>query len=146
MAKKTTNKSNQSHGHGLAILGGLAAAAAAGAYFVYGSGTQDTKKAVKKVKGWALRAKGEVLERIEKIKEIDEKLYSDAVDAVMKKYEKVKNVDVSEVVKLAKEMKSHWKSIKKELSAGAGVAKKSGKAAAKVAKKVTKNVTKAITE
>ncbi len=131
MAKNT--KPAQSH-TGLAILGGLAAAVA-GAYFIYGN--KEVQKKAKKVKGWALKAKGEVLEKIEKLKAVDEKLYHDTIDAVMKKYEKIKSIDTTEAIAVAKELKGHWKNIKKELQGGA-------KKVTKVAKKVAKDAGKAV--
>ncbi len=119
---KGTAKATQSGSHtGIAIIGGLVAAAA-GAYFIHGN--KAAQKKIKQVKGWALKAKGEVLERIEKIKEVDENLYQQAIDAVMKKYEGVKSVDTSELSAVAKELKAHWKNIKRELNAGKKVAKK----------------------
>lgn len=138
MAKN--QKQNASH-KGLAIIGGLVAAAA-GAYFVHGN--KKAQKKIKQVKGWALKAKGEVLEKIEKIKEVDEQLYSQAIDAVMKKYENIKSVDTSELASVAKELKSHWKNIKKELNSGSKVAKKTVKKAAKAGVKVASDAVKAV--
>ncbi|MCF7865243.1 MAG: hypothetical protein K9M11_01950 [Candidatus Pacebacteria bacterium] len=127
-AKSGSLKSPKSgSGASIAIIGGLVAAAA-GAYFIHGN--KAAQKKIKQVKGWALKAKGEVLERIEKIKEIDENLYQQAIDAVMKKYESVKSVDTTELALVGKELKSQWKNIKRELSAGKKVVKK---VAAKVA-------------
>ena len=62
----------------------------------------------------------------------------------MKKYEHVKSVDTTELAAVAKELKSHWKNIKKELSSGAKVAKKTAKKAAKVGVKVASDTVKAI--
>ena len=103
MAKKTSKPSQSTSHTGIAIIGGLVAAAAAGAYFIHGN--KAAEKKIKQVKGWALKAKGEVLEKIEKIKAIDEQLYQQAIDAVMSKYQKVKNVDTTELqnVKVAKD-------------------------------------------
>jgi hypothetical protein len=131
MSKKT----NSGPGTGLAILGGLAAAAAAGVYFIYGK--KELQKKAKKVRGWALKAKGEVLEKIEKMKAVDEKIYHDSIDAVMKKYEKVKSIDTTELAAVAKELKSHWKNIKNELQGGTKKVKK-------VVTKVAKDTKKAI--
>jgi len=140
MAKKTTPA--QSH-TGLAILGGLAAAAA-GVYFIYGN--KEVQKKAKKVKGWALKMKGEVLEKIEKLKEVDENAYHAAIDAVTKKYESVKSIDVTELMTVAKELKSHWRSIKKELTASAGKVSKTAVKAKKAVTKVTADAKKAVTK
>lgn len=150
MAKKTS-KPNQSTSHtGIAIIGGLVAAAA-GAYFIHGN--KAAQKKIKQVKGWALKAKGEVLEKIEKIKAIDEQLYQQAIDAVMAKYQKVKNVDTTELQAVTKELKSQWKNIKRELSSGKKVVKKAvtqvkstGAKATKAAVKVAKDATEAVSK
>lgn len=145
---KTQVKSNAGSNAGMAILGGIAVAAAAGAYFIHGNKAvqRDIKKKAKAVKGWALKAKGEVMQKIENLKAIDEELYNKAIDAVMKKYENVKNIDTTEVSSVAKELKSHWKNIKKELSAGTKVAKKTAKKVAKVATKVASDAKTAVTK
>lgn len=140
MANKNS-KSEKSGSHAIAIIGGLVAAAA-GAYFIHGN--KAAQKKIKQVKGWALKAKGEVLERIEKIKEIDENLYHQAIDAVMKKYEGVKSVDTSELAAVAKELKSHWKNIKRELNTGKKVAKKTVSKVKKATTKVAQDAVKAV--
>lgn len=143
-----TNKKSKSATSGssastasIAIIGGLVAAAA-GAYFIHGN--KAAQKKIKQVKGWALKAKGEVLERIEKIKEVDENLYQQAIDAVMKKYEGVKSIDTTELSVVAKELKSHWKNIKRELNAGKKVAKKTVAKAKKATVKVAEDAVKAV--
>lgn len=108
----------------------LAAAAAAGAYFLYGS--KDAKKNRKIVKGWALKAKGEVIEKIEQVKgELTEENYNKIVDGVVAKYSKLKTTTEDEVADLVKDMKGHWKNIKKHTVGAKTVAKK-------VVKKATK--------
>lgn len=139
---KGSSKATQSGAHAsIAIIGGLVAAAA-GAYFIHGN--KAAQKKIKQVKGWALKAKGEVLERIEKIKEVDENLYQQAIDAVMKKYERVKSIDTTELSAVAKELKSHWKNIKRELNAGKKVAKKTVSKAKKATVKVAQDAVKAV--
>jgi hypothetical protein len=129
-------------GHGLAVLGGLVVAAIAGTYYVHGS--KPAQKKIKQVKGWALKAKGEVLQKIETLKEVNEDLYHKAVDAIMSRYINIKNIDMTEVQAVTKELKSHWKNIKRELSGGTKVAKKTVKKATKVAKKVAGKAVDAI--
>ncbi len=124
MAKK------QDEGHpGLGLA--LAAAAAAGAYFLYGS--KDAKKNRKSVKGWVLKAKGEVLEKMETVKgELTEENYHKIVDTVTEKYRKLKNEHGEDIDTLVKDLKGHWKNIRKHM---AGPAKKAKKTVKKVAKK-----------
>ena len=127
-----TSKKNQQNGHpgiGLAI----AAAAAAGTYFLYGS--KDANKNRKIVKGWALKAKGEVVEKIEQIRgEVTEENYHKIVDGVMTKYRKVKTDHQDDIDSLDKDMKGYWKNIKNHVTPGKVVKK----AVKKTAKKATK--------
>jgi uncharacterized membrane-anchored protein YhcB (DUF1043 family) len=126
-------KKKQDEGHpGLGLA--LAAAAAAGIYFLYGA--KDAPKNRKVVKGWALKARGEVLEKMEQAKgQLTEENYHKIVDGVMDKYRKLKNEHAEDIDALVKDMKGHWKNIKKHLSDSSSTAKKS---ATKTVKKVTK--------
>ncbi|VAW19401.1 hypothetical protein MNBD_BACTEROID04-1013 [hydrothermal vent metagenome] len=119
-AKRKTTKKKSSNGLGLVAL---AAATAAGVYFLYGS--KNATKNRKNVKGWTLKAKGEVLEKMEKMKSIDEANYKRIVDTVAKKYKKLKTVNTKEAEALASELKKQWKEISKE--AGKKPAKKAVK-------------------
>ncbi len=109
---------------------GALAALSAGAYFLYGT-KEGAKKRVK-IKGWMLKAKGEVLEKMEALKEVNEETYNKVLSTVMKKYEGLKNIDQAEVALLMTDLKKHWVNIKKHID-GATKAKKP--AAKKVAKK-----------
>ena len=113
MTKK--NHNNAHDGSTALVVGivGVAAAAAAGAYFLYG--TKDGKKKMKQIRGWALKAKGEVLQKVEQLKEVNEDLYHQVIDSVLKRYETLKSVSPAELAAVAKELKGHWKNIKKEL-------------------------------
>ncbi len=120
--KKQNNNSGVTAGIGIA----LAAAAAAGAYFLYGS--KDAKKNRKAIKGWVLKAKGEVIEKIEQVKgELTEENYNKIVDGVVSKYSKLKTTTEGEIQDLVKDMKGHWKNIKKHTVGGKTVAKKTVK-------------------
>lgn len=132
MAKKTNDTEGVS-GFGIA----LAAAAAAGVYFLYGA--KDAKKNRKAVKGWVLKAKGEVLEKMEKVKgEINEENYHKLVDGVMAKYRSIKDAHQEEIDSVVKEMKDHWKNIKKHVASS--VVKPAKKAVKKAAKKAAKKL------
>jgi hypothetical protein len=112
MAKELTKKPLNKKvvlGVGLAAL----AAAAAGTYFLYG--TKKGAKARKQIKGWMLKAKGEVLEKMEKMQEMNEQVYNKIVDEVKAGYKKVKSLDTKDVEAFGKEMKAHWKGIKQEM-------------------------------
>ena len=92
---------------------GLTAAAvtAAGAYFLYGS-KQSTQNR-KKVKGWMLKAKGEVLEALEKAESITEEEYKALVETASGAYSTMKNATAGEVKDFKKEMGEHWAKLQK---------------------------------
>ena len=105
MAKKNSNSALEV---GLAVA---SVAAAAGAVFLFG--TKAGKQKQKQVKAWSLKAKAEVLEKIEKMKEVNEEAYNKVVDAVAQKYAKVKDIEGAEVETLVSDLKKSWKDIKK---------------------------------
>lgn len=113
MEKIKTN----SLGRGIAMGAGIATivAAIAGTYFLYGS--KNAPKNRKKVKAWTLKAKGEILEKIENLSEINEQIYNKVVQEVSDKYQALKNIEKNEVGEFVEELKSHWKNIAKEFSA-----------------------------
>jgi uncharacterized protein YoxC len=99
---------------GLGIGFGLAAiaAATAGAYFFY---SKNAAKNRKQLKAWMVKAKAEVMERLEKTSDLSQKTYEKVVDEVMKKYRGLKKTAPKEVAELSAELKRHWSSIRKEL-------------------------------
>ncbi len=133
--KKTKNVITKSEGAAAVGLAAMAAAAA-GVYFLYGS--KDASKKRKAVKSWSLKMKAEVLEKIEKLKEIDQKVYQEIIDTASKKYEALKGVEVTDVAAVSKELSSHWKAIKNT------IAPAPKKAVKKVAKKVAKSAKKTV--
>lgn len=111
------NKNNaRKSGHGVAVGVGLGmlTALSAGAYYLYG--TKEGAKKRAQIRGWALKAKGEVLEKLEGLKEVNEETYNDVIARVMKKYQGLKSLDQDEVAKLVGEMKKYWKNIKGNLN------------------------------
>jgi hypothetical protein len=120
-------------GLGIAVI----AAAAAAGFFLYGS--KNSVKNRKKIKGWSLKAKGEVLERIEKLKDVSEDEYNKIIDSVSEKYSKMKNIDEEEVKESMEELRKYWKNIKKEIEPKKkAITKVAKKAVNKVAKDVAK--------
>lgn len=115
MAQKKAKKGsmNMSTAAKMGIGFGLTAAAvtAAGAYFLYGSkkSTQNRKK----VKGWVLKAKGEVLEALEKAESITEAEYRALVETASGAYGTVKSATQGEVKDFKKEMNDHWMTLQK---------------------------------
>jgi len=97
----------------IGVGAGLVAAAAAGAYFLFG--TEKGKNTQKAIRGWAVKAKGEVMDKMEDMKDVTEDGYYNIVDSVVGKYKKLKKVQSTEVDSLISDLKKHWKNIKKEL-------------------------------
>lgn len=108
MAKKVAKKSLISNAQKLGLGVGLttAAVAAAGAYFLYGS--KDAPKNRKTVKSWALKAKGEVLEVLEKAEKITEDEFSALVDTVVGTYGKAQKLSKKDLSDFKKEMGENW--------------------------------------
>lgn len=109
-AKKT--KKDSSLTAELFLGAGALVAAAAGAYFLYGKGGNTRRK---QLKGWMLKAQGEVMEKFEKAQHVSEDVYMDTVNTVAKKYAEMKHIDSRDVDAFVKELHGHWNTIKKEL-------------------------------
>ena len=109
------NKKGMSSGSKEAIGLGVAAiaAAAAGAYYLYGS--KEGKAHRHAVKSWMLKAKAEVMDEIENMKEVNEDTYKLAIAKVAKKYKDVKGMDRAELAALVATLHGHWKDIKGEI-------------------------------
>ena len=105
-------------------LAAAAAAAAAGAYFLYG---KDGAKNRKAVKGWMLKARGEVMDKMEDLENVSEAKYRDIVDTVIRGYKSAKNASPAELAAAAAELKGHWNSIKKSLQVSKPKARKAAK-------------------
>jgi gas vesicle protein len=91
---------------------GLAALAAAGTYFLYGKRGANNREAIA---GWALQLKGEVLEKMEKLKDINQQAYNELVEETAERYGRVKRVSASELKHVTEELKSAWSHIGKQL-------------------------------
>ena len=91
----------------------LAALAAAGAYFLYG---KQGAKNRERIEGWALQLKGEVLEKMENLKDINQQAYNELVEETAERYGKVKRVSESELKKITADLKNAWTHIGKQLT------------------------------
>ena len=112
-----------------------AIAGIAGMYFLHGRG-KAPKGNRQKIKSWMLKAKGEALEKVEKMKVADEEAYLKIIDGVMEKYNKLNPEDKAEIEALGTAMKRHWKNIQRDLAPKKKVkkiVKKIGKTIAEVA-------------
>lgn len=116
MAKSTKNsgaKKEMSNAQKIGIGFGLTAAAvsAASAFFLYGSKKAPQNR--KKVKGWMLKAKGEVLEALEKAESITAEEYKTLVETASGAYSTMKNASNAELKDFKKEMGEHWEKLQK---------------------------------
>ncbi|MDD3662684.1 MAG: YtxH domain-containing protein [Candidatus Pacebacteria bacterium] len=112
--KNTKNQKKDkglSKGQAVGIGVGVAAASLA-AYVLFGP---DAKKNRKKIKGWAVKMKGEIIEKLEDAKEITEPVYHEIVDKIKDKYAKIKGIDQGDIEEVTKEVKKHWKSMIKDI-------------------------------
>ena len=142
-AKKAAVAKELSAGAKVSIGIGLTAAAvaAAGAYFLVGS--KNAAQNRKKMKGWTLKAKGDVLEALEGAKEITADEYHTLVETAVAAYGTIKEASKGEIKDFKNEMLEHWKKLEKnkaitKIIDGKPVPKKktAKKAVAKAAKKV----------
>jgi hypothetical protein len=134
--KGLSNTEKMSIGVGLTA----AAVAAAGAYFLAGS--KNAAKNRKVVKSWALKAKAEVLEGLEKAQQMSQAEYEALIEQVGAAYAQVETATKADISGFKKEMKDYWQKIAKS----AAPKKKSVKkvVATKVAAAATKAATGAV--
>jgi hypothetical protein len=124
--------SNTQKNVGLAVgAAAAAAAAAAGAYWLYGA--KDAAKNRRAVRSWMFKARAEVLDAVEKLKDIDKEKYMAIVASVMKRYSKTAGVTAKDLSEMAKELKGAWDHMQKTRTGA--VVKKSVKKAVKSATK-----------
>jgi hypothetical protein len=127
----TTNNNKHTAGTAIGIGAGVAAAAAAaaGAYWLYGA--KHSAQHRKMAKSWMLKARAEVLDAVEKMKDIDKATYLSIVDSVMKRYANM-NITAQEMAQMMRDFKTAWVHMQ--------VAQKSGAHGVKTAKRTAKRV------
>lgn len=135
-AKKAVLTDTQKIGLGVGLT--AAAVAAAGTFFLYGSkGASKNRKAVK---SWALKAKAEVLEKLEQAKEMSKEEYENVIDTVGGVYADLKQASKVDVSGFKKEMKEYWNKIEKTAAPKKKVVKKVAKTTSAAKKAVKKAV------
>ncbi len=92
----------------LAVIGASLAGLAATAYFFFGP---KGKKHQKQAKAWAIKMKGDVVEKLENARDISEPVYHQIIDSVSATYVKGKKASQKEIKSLAQDLKAHWKTI-----------------------------------
>ncbi len=129
--KKESSKKGVSTGTVVAI-GASVAAAAAISYYFFGP---EGKKNRTKLKGWMVKMKGEIVEKMEDAQDMTESAYNMIVDKVSAAYQKSGKISADEVVAFAATLKKHWKGIMGDAKKGAKKTVK--KVVTKAASKVT---------
>lgn len=114
MANKTEVKKDGMEAGQMAAVGAGIAALAAGVYFFLGP---DGKKHQKKMKGWMVKMKGEVLEKLEEARDVSEPIYNEIVDTVAKTYTVAGKIPREEIMGLASELKKQWRTISRSAKA-----------------------------
>lgn len=92
----------------LTLAGASLAGLAATAYFFLGP---KGKTHQKHARAWAIKMKGDVVEKLEMARDVTEPIYHEIVDAVSKDYEKGMKAGKQEIEELASDLKKHWKTI-----------------------------------
>ncbi len=114
--KKNEGASKITKGQAIGLGVGITATAlaAASAFFLYGS--KNAAKNRKTVKSWTLKAKAEVLEKLEEAKNMSQEEYMALIDGVATVYQEAKSISKNELSTFKKEMKDHWTGIAKSVA------------------------------
>ncbi len=104
-----TTKSNDTISSGtiLAIGAGVAALATT-TYYFFGPKGKDHRH---HLKGWMIKMKGEIIDRIEDVKELTEPVYKEIVDSVVASYATTTKVSKEELAAFAERLKGQWMDI-----------------------------------
>ncbi len=101
------NSKGKSSAAGIGVIAATAAAAAAaGAYWLYGA--KDAAKHRKMAKSFMLKARADVMDAVERVKDIDKTQYLAIVDKIVAKYSHVAGVTAAEVAQMTKDLKAAW--------------------------------------
>jgi len=113
-------------------LGLAAIAAAAGAYYFFGSA--ESRQHRKQATAWANRAKKDLVGELKNLKTVSRKSYAAAAAQVLAKYKKFQQEHPQEYARLKQELGGQWQKIEKHLP-------KSAKQAVRQAKIAVKGIT-----
>lgn len=104
-------------------LGTTALATAAATYYFFG---KDGAKHRNKATTWAHKAKKDVVQELQKLKNVSEQNYKTTVKKVITKYKKFEKENPKEFAMISTQLQSQWKNIQKHLpkSVKAGLKKK----------------------
>jgi len=104
----TEEKSQQGGSSKKLAIAGLLASAAAGAVYLYG---KNKKRTQQRLRGWALKVKGEVMEKMATVETLTRSQYDQFIDTAIEEYTDKKHIAESEVEKLREKLKGRWKEI-----------------------------------
>lgn len=105
--KKENKKNESTLGKVVAISAGIAALGAASYYFFGPKGKAHRTE----LKGWMLKMKAEIVEKLEDSKEVTAEAYEKIVDTISAKYGKLSKVDGTELEAYVAKLKKGWKDI-----------------------------------
>lgn len=82
-------------------------AAAWAALYVLFNGKENAPK----VKDWAMNMEQELVEKIDKVKDMTESALTKIIDEVKEKYEQMKDIDQDELKKTVDALRNHWSEV-----------------------------------
>lgn len=94
-----------------AFIAGVLATAAVGGYLYFGP---NAKKNRRKTEAWMLRAKADLMEKTEGVKNITQEKYDKIVDEISDKYGAMKEVGIDKAERFGNKLKRQWDSLKME--------------------------------
>ncbi|MDD4271675.1 MAG: hypothetical protein PHF50_02630 [Patescibacteria group bacterium] len=107
----------------IAALGASLAGLAATVYFLFGPKSKERQK---HAKAWAIKMKGDVIEKLEAAGEISESVYHKIIDSVAEQYGKGNKASRKDISAVARDLKKHWQTISASAVAVKSKAVKSG--------------------
>lgn len=131
MKKETSKKDGMSTGKVVAI-GASVVALATASYYLFGPNGKSNRK---ELKGWMIKMKGEIVDKLEDAQDVTEDVYNKIVDTVASAYLKGGKAGAEEVSSFVNTLKKQWKSIAKSTTPKKKSAPSKKKAAKKSASK-----------
>ncbi len=107
---------------GAGVAAAAAAAAAAAGYYFYAS--KDAKQNRKIAARWAADLKNDVVRETKKLKNVSREDVLEIVDRAAEAYETARNVNIRELLRAAKELKTNWRVLADEARINVKVAAK----------------------
>lgn len=110
----SNNKQQSENGQSSKLpLAGLLGAAAVGAVYLYGKNKQRVQQ---RLRGWMLKVKGEVMERVAESESLTREEYEDIVDSAVDKYKHKKQQASERFEQIRQDLKAQWEEIHEEIT------------------------------